>query len=429
VKKTSSLLVLGWAIVFMAPVALAAVEGTNTPAAGEVKETAAAVPDSAAAIPDTATPTNAPPLKTEFELKIEVAKEQHRQKDLDGAAQTLEDILKTNAPTEMQRQALYELALVNEDDNQTIRAQQILAQYLHLYPEDPSIPDVLLRQGLLYRVMGVNTLAISKFYAVMSSALKLKLNDVDYYKKLVVRAQTEIADTFFLEAKFEQAAEFYNRILKAGDAEGNRELLECKLIRSLSYLTNQMQNVDAVGQAQTFLGQFPKSVFVPEVRFLLASALKNLGRNQDSMKQVLMLLQSQQENVNKDPGTWIYWQRRAGNEIANQLYKEGDYLDALELYLSLADLDKSPAWQVPVWYQAGMVYEQLQQWQKATDIYTQIMGRQPELNATNTSPMLDSLMDMARWRKDYIAWAQKARVSIVALQTPAPPNPTVAAPR
>jgi tetratricopeptide (TPR) repeat protein len=252
----------------------------------------------------------------------------------------------------------------------------------------------------------------------MSSALKLKLDNIDYYKKVVVQAQSEIADTFFLDAKFDEAADYYNRILKAGDSEDKRELLECKLIRSLSYLTNQ---VETIGKAQGFLDQFPKSVFVPEVRFLLADAMKKVGRNQDSMKQVLLLLQSQQENVDKDPGTWIYWQRRAGNEIANQLYKEGDYLDALQIYLSLSELDKSPGWQVPVWYQAGMVYEQLQQWQKATDLYSQIMSRQQELNQTNSTPMIASLMDMARWRKDYIAWSQKARASTLALQSPAPP--------
>ena len=184
------------------------------------------------------------------------------------------------------------------------------------------------------------------------------------------------------------------------------------MIRSLSYLTNQ---VETIGKAQGFLERYPQSSDVPEVRFLLASALKGVGRNQDSMKQVLWLLQSQQENVSKNPDTWLYWQRRAGNEIANQLYKEGDCVDALEIYLSLAELDKSPAWQVPVWYQVGMVYEQLQQWQKATDTYTQIMDRQKDFNEFNTTPMLTSLVDMAKWRKDYVAWMQKARASNLAL--------------
>jgi len=387
-----------------------------------VDTNAMAKPDpgpAASVLVDDPAPATPPPRPDPLESKLAFARDEHLKKDLAVATQTLQEILQTNAPVEIQRAALYELALVTEDDNMPIRAQQILSQYIHLYPDDPSTPDILLRQGLLFRKMGVNNLAISKFYAVMSSALKLKLDNLDYYKKLVVRAQTEIADTYFLDAKFSEAAEYYNRILHSSDADDNRELLNVKLIRSLSYLTNQ---VETVGKAQNFLTQFPKSNFLPEVRFLYASGLKSLGRNQDSMKQVLLLLQSQQENVSKDPATWMYWQRRAGNEIANQLYKDGDFLDALQIYLSLADLDKSPDWQVPVWYQAGMVYEQLQQWQKATDTYSQILGRQPELAPTNTSPTLASLMDMARWRQDYIAWAQKARASTVALQSPAPPD-------
>ena len=250
-----------------------------------------------------------------------------------------------------------------QDDEQTARAQQIWSQYLQLYPQDPAVPDVLLRQGLLYRKMGVDEFAISKFYAVMSTALKLKLDNLAYYKKLVVQAQTEIADTYYLDAKFSEAADFFNRILKSGDAEANREQLEWKLIRSLSYLTN---HTETIAKAQSFLSRFPHSPNLPEVRFLLARALKDMGRNPDAMQQVLLLLQSQQDNVSKDPETWAYWQRRAGNEIANQLYKEGDNVDALQIYLNLAQLDQSPVWQVPVLYQAGMAYEQLQQWQKAT---------------------------------------------------------------
>ena len=245
----------------------------------------------------------------DFEVTFEVARQERTNRLFVGAAQILEGILKSNAPPAMQRRALFELAEVMEEDEQPAKAQQIWAQYLHLYPNDPAVPEVLLRQGLLYRKMGVDEFAVSKFYAVMSSALKLKLDNLAYYKKLVVRAQTEIADTYYLDGKFEEAADFFNRILKSGDGEANREQLEWKLIRSLSYLTN---HVETIGKAQAFLTQFPKSPNVPEVRFLLASALKQTGRNADALQQVLLLLQSQQENVSKDPESWAYWQRRAG---------------------------------------------------------------------------------------------------------------------
>jgi tetratricopeptide (TPR) repeat protein len=164
-------------------------------------------------------------------------------------------------------------------------------------------------------------------------------------------------------------------------------------------------------QAGSFLDVYTNSPDVPEVRFFLASSLKKLGRNSEALKQVLLLLQSQQENLQKNPELWTYWQQRAGNEIANQLYREGDYLSALQIYGNLADLDKSPAWQLPAWYQTGLIYEQLQQWQKATETYQRILDRQKELTDATATPSLLSVIDMAKWRKDYIAWLLKARVT------------------
>ncbi len=364
-----------------------------------------------------------PESDTNLEIKLQMARRERQDKSFLAAAQVLESILKTNAPPPLQRQALFDLAEVMEDDGQSAKAQQIWLQYLQLYPQDPTVPDVLLRQGLLYRKMGVDEFAISKFYAVMSTALKLKLDNLAYYKTLVVQAQTEIADTYYQDAKFEEAADFFSRILKSGDAEANREQLEWKLVRSLSYLTN---HTETIAKAQSFLGRFPHSPNLPEVRFLLARALINMGRNPDGLQQVLLLLQSQQDNVSKDPETWAYWQRRAGNEIANQLYKEGDNVDALQIYLSLAQLDQSPVWQVPVLYQVGMAYEQLQQWEKATDTYTRILDRRKQLNTDNT-PTLALVLDMAQWRKDYIAWLQKAKLNSLALRPLEPAGPAAPA--
>jgi tetratricopeptide (TPR) repeat protein len=343
-----------------------------------------------------------------FQLLLDLGKEQRRQKSTVLATQTLSGILEANAPPEIQRLALFELALVAQDDNKLVRAQQIFSQYLHLYAADPSVPEVLLRQGMIYRQMGINNFAISKFYAVMSSALKLKLDNLDYYRKLVLQAQIEIADTYYLDGKYEESSDFFSRLLKAANPDLDRADIQYKFVRSLSFLTN---NTDTMAQAQMFLDLYTNSVEVPEVRFLLATSLKKLGRNNDAMKQVLLLLQSEQENVHKNPEMWAYWQQRAGNEIANQLYKEGDYLNALQIYLSLADLDKTPAWQLPVWYQTALVYEQLQQWQKATETYNRILERRKEVTEANSTPSLLALFDMAKWRKDYIDWMQKAKIA------------------
>ena len=364
-------------------------------------------------LPAASAATNPPMTDRYLQLQLLVAQRQRHERNPAAAAQTLIGILETNGSSEIKRKALFELALATEDNNEYVKAQQIFAQYLQRYSEDPSAPEVLLRQGLLYRQMGVNTLAVSKFYAVMSTALKLKLGNVEYYKNLVLQAQTEIADTYYIQGQFAESADFYSRLLKSDRRSLNREQIEYKMIRSLANLTNHSETISC---AQKFLEEYPSTADVPEVRFILASGYKAVGRNTEAMKEVLLLMQSQQDSATNDPELWVYWQRRAGNEIANQLYKEGDYVDALQVYQSLAAMDSGASWQAPALYQVGLVYEQLQQWKKASDTYAQILARREEMTGTNAPPSLSSLSEMAQWRKDYIAWMLKAREENLQLQ-------------
>jgi tetratricopeptide (TPR) repeat protein len=352
-------------------------------------------------------------VERQFQVQLDLASRQRHERSPVLAIQTLVGILETNAPPEFKRKALFELALATQDNNDFVKAQQIYAQYLQHYPDDQSAPEVLLRQGILFRKMGVNTLAISKFYSVMSTALKLKLENIDYYKNLVLQAQTEIADTYYIQGQFTDSAEFYARLLKADSPSLNKQQIEFKLIRSLSYLTN---HDETIARSEKFLEHFPGRPDVPEARFILAHAYTAVGRNSDALKQVLSLLQSQETNAVNNREQWSYWQRRTGNEIANQLYKEGDYLDALQIYQNLAALDSAPEWQAPALYQVGLVFEQLQQWQRASDTYDQILARRPEMTGSNAPPSLTSLCEMALWRKNYIDWLQKARAADQRLQ-------------
>ena len=178
-----------------------------------------------------------------FQLRLELARKQRRDKEDTGAAKTLVALLETNAPLELKRPVLFELALVEQDDNHLAQAAQVFAQYLQLFPEDTSAPEVLLRQGLIYRQMGVNSLAISKFYSVMSTALKLRLDNMDYYKKLVLQAQIEIANTYYLEDKYVEASDYFTRLLKNPPPELDQEQILYKLIRSLSCLTNHVETI------------------------------------------------------------------------------------------------------------------------------------------------------------------------------------------
>ena len=96
-----------------------------------------------------------------------------------------------------------------------------------------------------------------------------------------------------------------------------------------------------------------------------------------------------------------------GNEIANELYQEGDFVKALEVYQTIVKLDETLPWQLPVRYQVGMTYEKLLQPQAAVAAYRAITNAAPQLG-TNVSPGLQSVVAMARWRLNFLEWQNRA---------------------
>ncbi|MBL9137210.1 MAG: tetratricopeptide repeat protein [Verrucomicrobiales bacterium] len=338
------------------------------------------------------------------------------------AASRLIAIMRSAAPDEVKRPALFELGLVAQDDGQLSRAVQIFAQYIDRYPQQPGVIDAFMRQGLLYRQMGATTLAIAKFYSVMTTALSLRLEQFEYYQRLVLQAKIEIADTYYLEGRWSDATDFFRRLLKEDANRVDRSIIHAKLIRALAA---QDRPELTAAQAQNFLEQYPQSGDVPEVRFTLASKLKQMGRSQEALQQVLKLLESQQGTAAANPEAWAYWQKRAGNEIANQLYKEGDYLGTLDIYQRLVELDKSAEWQLPVMYQIGLVLERLQQPAKASQVYQNLIRREAEAGGTNAPPSMKTVIEMARWRQGNLGWLMNASSNTAAIRQSAPP-PNVA---
>jgi tetratricopeptide (TPR) repeat protein len=356
----------------------------------------------------------------ELQSTLEMARNMRFQKNFEVAEKQAKELLADENPPEIRRLALLELAYIAQDALDLGKAQQIYGEYMHRYPKDPSVPEVCLRQGLLYRQMGVHTQALSKFYQVMNYALTWKLDKLDYYQALVLQAQTEIAETYFLQGKYGEASDYFSRLLKLDGKGLDRPVCLFKLIRSLSA---QKEHDRVAAQAQSFVQLYPDSIDVPEVRFMLADSLKKLGRNRDSMQQVLLLLQSQQAQATAHPEIWAYWQQRTGNEIANELYKEGDYMSALEIYTGLAKLNNAPGWQLPVWYQIGLVFEHLKQPAKAADMYQQILKRQMEVRTDAPTASLLTMLDMAQWRLGFLKWNETTDKNLQELRLPAAPAP------
>lgn len=335
-----------------------------------------------------------------MESRLEEAKHLRLMRQPVIAEPILIGLLAEGTPENIQQAALLELAAAAQDENDLVRAQQIDAQFIGRWSNDRRIPEVYLNQGQLFRQMGVNSLALAKFYSVMTAALALKNDDLDYYQKLVLDAQMEIAETHYQSGHFADAADFFARLLKQGNPALNRPEIQFRLVRSLQATGNHSETA---AQARDFLSHFSDSPNEPEVRFCLAQALKEMGQNNESLQQVLALLKGQKGQAKDHPEVWAYWQQRTGNEIANQLFREGDYPKALDVYLNLQQIDRTPAWQLPVGYQIGMTYERLLQPQMAVQTYSNIISREPELG-TNAAPGLKAILEMARWRMNFIHW-------------------------
>lgn len=365
-------------------------------------------PAAAAASPETN--SSAPPISAESaetnsaSATLAMATYFTNTRQPEKAEPLLVGLLAGNMPEPIQKSALFELGTVAHNENDLPRAQSIYGQYLERWPADVKAPEIMLRQGEIFRQMGLNDLALGKFYSVMTSALSLKNDQLAYYQSLVLQTQVEIAETHYLAGQFADAADFYTRLMLNTDPSLNRSQIQYRLVRSLAIIG---RNDQTVAQAKNFILEYPDADQTPEVRYYLAEALKALGQNAEALQQVLLCLREQKSKTQNNPQSWAYWQQRIGNEIANQLYREGDYIDSLLVYTDLAQLDSSPNWQIPVDYQMGITYEKLSQPQKAVDTYNAILARQTEVG-TNATSALQAVFDMAHWRLNFIQWQTNA---------------------
>jgi tetratricopeptide (TPR) repeat protein len=344
--------------------------------------------------------------------EIEYARRFRAEHDSPQAYAVLADLVTSQAPDAHKQAALLEMALTAIEEDALPKAQQILAQYAQRYGTDPHIPEILLCQGQLYRRMGANRMALAKFYAVMTTVLNLSTDHVQDYQRLVAQAQTEIADTYYGQGDFAEASDLLTRLLRQGSPQVDTIQAEFKLIRCLSKLN---RHAEVIEHANRFLANAANAPEQVEVRFYLIHSLQQAGRTQEALQQLLDLLQMKPGETSPDLKSWRSWQQRAGNEIGNQLYVEGDNISALTVYLSLLRLDDTQTWRFPLLYQIGLIHERLAQPQKASEIYSEIVETKMSA-AEKSNPALKLIADMAQWRIDHLAWLAQAELTTHRLQ-------------
>lgn len=321
--------------------------------------------------------------------------------DYDAAEIAYHQILNSlKSPEKDDRTALLGLAHMHRKQGALTKAAAVYERFLKDFPGDDRTPDALLELGRTLRSMGVHKLAIARFYGVINSTLKLPGEGFERYQILAKTAQFEIAETHFQSGDFPEAIKFFTRLRLLDLAPADRARAHFKA----SYALNLQGDLEgSLNSLRAFLDQWPNDENVPEARYLIAVTLRKLKRTQEAFVATLDLLKIAKTQTASDPKRWIYWQRRTGNQLANDFFESGDTLNARAIYAGLLDLSPEPTWKLPITYQLALCYERLGSNDRARTSYQAVVdGAGPK-----PAPEFAELVNMARWRIEHLAWRDR----------------------
>lgn len=355
----------------------------------------AATPKPAAASP---APAEARSGQEEIQSLLKLGASLTERADYPSAEIALRQVLNSPGATDAdQKSALLALAQMHRRQGALTKAAAIYERYLKDYPGDERTPDALLSLGRTLRDLGTPKLAIARFYNVINSTLKLPGDGFEHYQVLARTAQFEIAETHFKSGNFAEAGKFFARLSLLDLAPVDRARAQFKS----GYALRLQGDVEgAVRTLRSFLEQWPQDENVPEARYLLAISLRELNRTQEAFAATLDLLRTEKARIEKDPRRWIYWQRRTGNQLANDFFESGDTLNARAIYAGLLELSAEPAWRIPLTYQLGLCYERLGVVEKARGSYQAVV----ETAGATPAEEFRELVTMAKWRIEHLEW-------------------------
>lgn len=416
-------------------------EGSAHPPADAAPHTAPAHPSEAPTGEDQAAPSTAPgtPLRSfggrvsemspeEIESALRIGEAKTAQGDYEAANIAYRQVLDGPATREQDRTALLGLARMHRKKGELTRAAAVYEKLIKDYTGDSILPTVYLELGRTHRALGAHKLAISRFYSVINSTLKMPEEGTETYRQLARTAQFEVAETYFLSGDYEQASRFFSRLKLLDLAPVDRARAHFKSVYALTFIGDHEK---AVSGLRAFLELHPDDEHTPEARYLLSVSLRRLGRAQESLASTLDLLRTENARSEADQRRWIYWQRKTGNQLANEFYEQGDFNSALVIYQSLSELSPEPAWRLSVTYQIGLCYERLRQIPKARDAYTTIVQGGGDVHPSPSSGIdATELVTMANWRLKHLDWIEKSDVQIATFfqEKPAVPATSAAPP-
>ncbi|MGF1484224.1 MAG: tetratricopeptide repeat protein [Opitutales bacterium] len=330
-----------------------------------------------------------------------------RQRSFAEAEQFYQQTLVLHVSTDLHKSLMLEVAYMYEMSGQRAKMAAVYEKFSEMYPHDPRLPQIFLRLGHLYREMGATRTAVARFYNVLNVSLSIPEESIPLYRELSQQAQLEIAETYFMNGDYDQAAKFYGRVMRLDLDDNERERVAFK-DAYIHHLRHDHPGV-ILGLEQ-FLADYPESHLAPESHYLLATAYRNTNQPEKSMDQVMRLLRHKSVAAASDQRIWMYWQKKAANQMANEYYEKGDFYSALKIYQAMAPLSADPEWQWPVIYQMGLCFERLGMYPKARDAYAMLStGEGIETEGYQPNESLLALQDMAGWRLNHVQWADHTR--------------------
>ena len=330
----------------------------------------------------------------------------------------------SDASTAEQQEALIGIARMYRKQGVYPKAAAIYEKFLKEFADDVRRPALLLELGRTLRAMGAYKLALSRFYAVINSTLKLPPDGFEEYQQLAKTAQFEIAETHFESGNYAEAGKFFSRLRLLDLAPIDRARAHFKAGFALQLSGD---NENSIRTLRDFLAQWPRDEHAGEARYLLASTLWKLNRRDEALAVTLELFRSEHARAGEDARRWAYWQRRTGNQLANEFFQAGEARNALVIYLGLAGVAPDATWRLPVLYQAALCYERLRAVPQARETYQRILAEMPQ---ENVPADLAEIARMAAWRVEHLARSAQTELKLGAFfatippPTPPPPPPS-----
>ncbi len=304
------------------------------------------------------------------------------------------------------RAALLGFGRTLKKQGELTKAVAVFERLIKDFPAEADTPEIYLDLGRCQRALGAYKTAITRFYSVINSTIKLTEDGAARYRQLAKTAQFEIAETYFMSGDYKEAMRFYSRLRLLDLHPTDRARAHFKAAYSQQLAGD---NIGAITQLRSFIELNPDDENVPEARYIIADALRKLGRSQDALFEALELLRTERTRTAQDPKRWAYWQRKTGNQIANEFYNQGDTSSALMIYLSLLELSSEDGWRAPILYQIALCQERQGRKDKAIENYKTIL----DIAAAHKGddPRKVELADLARmstWRLSQIEWVHNA---------------------